>query len=213
MRTPTDTLARLRLDGTPAVLPRPLDAISERWFRAGPRLRLALVLGLVLAVAAALVVRLTTSPWGPPVRVLVTAADLPVGHELAAGDLRPARWPAGLVPDDALADPAGMRLSAAVPTGTLLTRRHASAGGLAAALAPDHAAVAVPADLLPSLPSGSFVDLVGAGHDGTGTVLAGDVEVLRVDSDRVWVGVPRALAAEVAAAGATGQLTAVLLPP
>lgn len=213
MRTPTDPLTRLRLDGAPAVLPRPLDALSERWFRAGPRLRLALVVALCLAAAAALALRLSTSPWGPPAGVLVTVSDLPVGHELAAGDLRTQRWPTDLVPADAIDTAAGLRLAVGAPAGTVLTRRHVATGGVAGALSPDTAAVALPSDLLPSLPAGSTVDLVGAGHDGAGSVLAADVEVLRADSERIWVAVPRAAAAEVAAAGASGRITAVLLPP
>lgn len=213
MRTPTDTLARLRLDGTPTVLPRPLDALSERWFRAGPRLRLALIVLACVVAVVALGLRLATSPWGTPATVLVTATDLPVGHELGPGDVRAQHWPGEVVPADAIDAADGRRLSVGAPAGTVLTDRHVAAGGVAGALAPDAAAVAVPAELLPSLPSGSSVDLVGAGHDGAGTVMAADVEVLRADGDRVWFGVPRSAAADVAAAAAAGQLTAVLLPP
>ena len=213
MRTPIDTLTRLRLDGTPAVLPRPLDALSERWFRAGPRLRLTLIALACVAALTALGVRLATSPWGPPTDVLVTATDLPLGHELGPDDVRAERWPSGVVPADATLRTDGLRLSVGAPAGTVLTGRHVASDGVAGALAPDTAAVAVAADLLPALPPGSRVDLVGAGHDGVGTVLAADVEVLGVDGERIWVAVPRAAAAEVAAAAASGQLTAVLLPP
>lgn len=213
MRIPTDTLARLRLDGTPAVLPRPVDALSERWFRTGPRVRLALIAVLCVGAVAALGLRAATSPWGPPTPVLVADADLPLGHPLAPDDVRPARWPADLVPADALTTIGNVRLAVGVPAGTVMTGRHVASGGLAGALTADTAAVAIAAELLPALPSGATVDLVGAGTDGAGAVLASDVEVLRIDGEAVWVAVPRVTAAEVAAAAAAGRLTAVLLPP
>ncbi|MFA9432194.1 SAF domain-containing protein [Egicoccus sp. AB-alg2] len=201
------------LDGTPAALPRSLDALSERWFRAGPRLRLALVVALLVLAATGYVARITTSPWGAPTPVLVAGADLAQGQDLRAQDVQRARWPADLVPSDAVLDVSDARLATAVPAGTVLTARHLASGGVAGALADDQAAVAVPRELLPRIPAGSRVDLVGAASDGTANVLAGDVPVLRVDTDDAWVAVPRADAAAVAGAAAVGALTAVLLPP
>ncbi|MFN8076828.1 MAG: SAF domain-containing protein [Kineosporiaceae bacterium] len=58
------------------------------------------------AVAAALGLiaagRLSAPPAPVPlVPVWVAATDLPAGARIDPGDLRPARWPAGLVPEDA----------------------------------------------------------------------------------------------------------------
>ncbi|MFA9447120.1 SAF domain-containing protein [Egicoccus sp. AB-alg6-2] len=194
-------------------MPRPLDAVSEWWFRAGPRLRFVLAALVVIAALGGYVVRMTASPWGPPVAVLVAATDLPLGHEPTSGDVRSVRWPAQVVPDDVVTEVDGARLTVAVPAGTALTSRHFADGGIAGALSATAAAIAIERELLPELPPGARIDLVGAGHDGTGTVLAGDVAVLRVDDARVWVEVPRELAAEVAGAAAARALTAVLLPP
>ena len=210
---PTDPLARLRLDGAPATLPRPLDLLSERWFRAGPRLRLVLTLVLALAAAAAFTVRMTTSPWGAPTPVLVAHNDLALGQDLTATDVQRARWPADLVPTDAVQELTDASLTVAVPAGTVLRAHHLEGGGVAAALDTGQAAVAVPRELLPAVPPGSHIDLVGAAGDGSATVLAAEVPVLRVEDEDVWVAVARPVAADVAGAAAAGALTAVLLPP
>jgi len=213
MRPADPPLARLRLDGAPATLPRPLDLLSERWFRAGPRLRLALALALALAAAAAFTVRMTSSPWGPPTSVLVAQHDLVLGQDLTAGDVRADRWPADLVPADAVTALSDANLTVALPAGTVLRAQHLAGGGVAAALDTGQAAVAVPRDLLPAVPPGSQIDLVGAAGDGSATVLATAVPVLRVEDEDVWVAVARPVSADVAGAAAAGALTAVLLPP
>ncbi|GGI03635.1 hypothetical protein GCM10011354_05020 [Egicoccus halophilus] len=202
-----------RLDGAPVVLPRPLDALSEQWFRAGPRLRLAVVVVLLIGALGAFLARLSTSPWGGPVPVLVAGDDLAVGSELADAAVRATDWPADLVPGDAVRTPRDARLTIAVPAGTVLTERHLASTGVAGALADTQAGVAVPRELLPELPAGAHIDLVGAAHDGSGSVLAAEVEVVRVDEARVWIAVGRDEAAAVAGAAASGQLTAVVLPP
>jgi pilus assembly protein CpaB len=207
---------RRAVDGAPLAAPAALDALAERWWRLPPRLRLALVAVAVLTVIAAGTLHLTRSPWGAPVTVLVAAQDLEVGRTLAAGDLRSADRPAGLVPAGALreADHAvGATVVSSVPAGGVVTDRSLGDGGLGAGVPAGHAAVALPVELLPPLPPGARLDLVAADLDARGVLLAGDAVVLAEDDLHVWVVVGRPEAADVAAAAAAGTVSVVVVPP
>jgi hypothetical protein len=204
------------VDGAPPSAPAALDGLAERWWRLPPRLRAALVVVASLTLLAAGTLHLTRSPWGAPVTVLVAADDLEVGATLTAGDLRRADRPAGLLPDGALRDasPAlGATVVAAVPAGGVVTDRHLGDGGLGAAVPAGHAAVALPADLVPALPAGARLDLVAADLDARGVLLATDAVVLAEDGLHVWVVVARSAAADVAAAAAAGAVSVVVVPP
>jgi pilus assembly protein CpaB len=205
-------LTRL-LEGTPPVLPPALDRASERWWRTPPRVRaLSLLVALVLLLVAG-TVRLASSPWGPPVPVLVAARDLPLGAPLDADAVRTTEWPARLVPPGALATVADSVAIAPLAEGSVLTDRLVGEGGLGAALPDGSAAVAVPSELVPVLLPGARLDLVGAELDGRGVALATAATVLTDDGEHVWVAVDHQQAPAVAAAAAAGTVTVVVLPP
>lgn len=209
-----DRASHLRrlLDGPPPSLPSLVDAASERWWRLPPRARVAAVLAAGLLLLAAGAGHVASSPWGPPVTVVVATRDLAIGEELTTADVRRTGWPADLVPAGALSDPAGT-VVAPVPAGSVVTDRHVARDGLARALPDGMVAVPLPAELLPEVPAGARLDLVGATLDGRGVTLAHRALVLAAGGPQVWVAVDHAAAADVAAAGATGQLTLVVLPP
>jgi hypothetical protein len=214
LRTLLPPLPRSGAGGPPLVLPELLDRGLERWWRLGPRVRAAVVVLLLLGLAATAVGRVARSPWGPPVTVAVATRDLPVGAPLQ-GAVVAARRPAALlagdtVPPDAV--PPEATLALGVVAGTVLTARHLRPGGPLADLAAGSAAVAVPTAALPGVTAGRRLDLVIARADGGGVVVAADARVLALDEGLAWVVVPRAAAADVAAAAGRGTLTAALLP-
>jgi hypothetical protein len=205
-------LTRL-LDGAPPVLPPALDRASERWWRTPPRVRaLTLLVALALLLVAG-TVRLASSPWGPPVPVLVAARDLPLGAPLGPDAIRTTEWPARLVPPGALDTVAGSVAIAPLAEGSVLTDRLVSDGGLGAALPDGTAAVAVPSELVPVLLPGARLDLVGAELDGRGVPLATAATVLTDDGEHVWLAVDHQQAPAAAAAAAAGAVTVVVLPP
>jgi hypothetical protein len=200
-----------RLDGPPFALPRLLDRASEAWWSLSPRWRGAT---LVLAAGAFVVLGLahaSATPYGPPTTVLVAARDLPAGHQLTRHDLRRATWPRDLAPEDRLERAAG-RLSTALPEGSPATRRHIADGGVAAGLPDGHAAVPIAVEGLPTLSVGNRVEVVGRDLDGRAVVLAQTGSVVAIDHTDVWLAIPAAQAADVAAAGASGMVTVVVLP-
>ncbi|HEX2028763.1 MAG TPA: SAF domain-containing protein, partial [Nitriliruptorales bacterium] len=149
MEPPRSLAARWRraLEGPPPVLPAPLDRASERWAAAPPRMRAAVVVVAVLVLATIAGRGAATSPWGPPVRVVVATHDLPAGHTLTTQDLRAVTWPRDVAPDDAVGGvgPAlGRSLSSGLVAGAALTGRHLGSGGLGAALPAGRAAVPLP---------------------------------------------------------------------
>jgi hypothetical protein len=201
-----------RFDGAPPALPPILDRASERWWRTSPRIRVLAVLTGIGALLFAGTVRLASSPWGPPTEVLVAARDLAVGERVSASDVRRADWPVTLVPPGALTEVAGT-VVAPVPAGGVVTDRHVGDGGLGAAVPTGHAAVAVPAELVPDLPTGAHLDLIGSDLEARGVPLAAAATVLADGGEHVWVVVTRAEAPAVATAAASGALTVVVLPP
>lgn len=201
-----------RLDGPPFALPRLLDRASEAWWSRAPRWRAA---GILLAIGVLVVLGLahaSATPYGPPTTVLVATRDLPAGHQLTRDDLRRATWPDDLAPHDGLERAEG-RLASALPEGSPATRRHVADDGVAATLPEGTAAVPVPIEGLPILTVGNRVEVVGRNLDGRAAVLANDGSVVAIDDTDVWLAIPAAQAADVAAAGASGMVTVVVLPP
>lgn len=180
-----------------------------------PRVRLAIAaVGIVLLLVTA--GRLATrSPWGGEVAVLVATHDLPPGHTLTAGDLVPAVRPVATVPGgvlDAGTAWVGAVTAGFLPSGATVTAGHLADGGLTDLVVAGRVAVAVPAELLPTLPPGRRVDLVGGTDHQGGRHLARDGRVLAGDGDHVWIEVDRDDAGAVSAAVAWGRITVALLP-
>jgi hypothetical protein len=201
-----------RLDGPPFALPRLLDRASEGWWSLSPRWR-----GVAVVLAAGLLVLLglahaAATPYGPPTSVLVAARDLPAGHQLTREDLRRATWPTDLAPEDGLEQAEG-RLASALPEGSVATRRHIADDGVAASLPDGASAVPVPIEGLPTLSVGNRVEVVGRDLDGRAIVLAHEGSVVAIDDTDVWLAIPAAQAADVAAAAASGMVTVVVLRP
>lgn len=199
------------------MLPPWADTMSERWWSLSPRVR-AVVLAALAVAALALVGRgATRSPWGPPVAVLVAAGDVAAGSAIGPDDVRVARWPARLVPADALTGaPAGAlppdaRARWPVPAGSILTTRHLGAG-MAGLVGDGEAAVSVPRDGLPTLGVGDVVDVIASDLDGRGTRVAVGARVLASDGAFLWLAVPGDRVEAVAAAGAAGRITLAVRP-
>jgi len=168
----------------------------------------------VAATLSAVLLRVALAPYGPPVTVLVTTADLEVGAPIAPSDVTTARWPRDLIPPAALltrADLTGARLALGVTAGSVLTSRHVRTDGPLAALTDGAAAVPVPSGLLRGIDGGSHLDLVTVLGDGTGRTIARDVRVLAVDAETVWLEVSRDRAPDVAAAALRGTLSGAVL--
>jgi Flp pilus assembly protein CpaB len=212
---PLAELRRLidRLDGPAPTWPPALDAALERWVAAGPRVRLAVVVG---AATVALVAAAAIAParWGGAVTVVVATRDLDAGTVVTAADVTVDRLPARTVPPDALRtlDAAvGAGLRHPVAAGAPLLARSSASGGLAGLVAPGRVAVAVPVDLLPALAPGERVDLTGTDEVGAARVLAAGARVLRIDDATVWLEVERPAATAVTSAVSWGSVGVAVL--
>ncbi len=219
-------------------LPRPVRRAARR--------RAVAVIAAV-AVAWWVVVRVDAADrarreWGATSTVLVVTRDLAAGAAIGAGDVRAVRWPTALVPDGALSElPEGRRLTSAVAPGEALVDHRLArpgAGGWAALLEPDEAAVRLPVSgptagivagdrvdvLAPGAPPDTIEldggeldrgeldrDELDAGTSGV-TVVADDARVLQVHGDSLVVAVRRAQASATAGA-ALGGLVAVVVRP
>lgn len=202
---------RSRLDGPPLALAPLLDAASERWWGLRPRARAALALAVTLALALAAVARVLTDPYGAPTTVLVTTRDLPAGHDLGASDLRRRTWPTGLVPPGATDRREG-RLTLPLVAGSVLVASHLDDSGPARGLSATSVAVAVPRELLPELAIGDRLDVLAAGADGAGIVVAQDAVVVASDPTTLWLATDRGSAPAVVAAVLRGAIGIALLP-
>ncbi len=128
------------------------------------------------------VVRALAPPPPPTVEVIVTAHHVPAGIPLSATDLRTARFPPHLVPDDALRaddDALGRRTALDLSAGTVLAT--ALLAGERFAITPPVGAVIVPVRLSASgtaglLRPGDRIDLV-APADGSGSAGSADLRV------------------------------------
>jgi pilus assembly protein CpaB len=173
---------------------------------------MALLVGAALTLLAAGTLHVASSPWGPPVSVLVATGDLEVGHRLDEGDVRRADWPADLVPPGAVLEATGT-VVAPVPAGSVVTGLHLGDGGLGTAVPDGRAAVPLPAELAGDLHPGARLDLVGTDLDARGLVLARDAVVLAHDGTHGGVGVDRMAEAASPAAAMSGAVATVLVPP
>lgn len=168
---------RPRLDGPYPVLPRPLDALSERWAALPPRVRLAVAGLVVVAMAVAVQVRVQRAEqrWGgAAVPALVAARDLAVGAPPDA--LRRVQLPPAAVPPGAVTGvPTDAVLAQALPEGAVLTGAHLDPRGPAAGLPPGHRALPVPVQEGWGILAGAWVDV---------WVLAGETPAHRVATSR-----------------------------
>lgn len=169
--------ADARLDRPYPRLPGPLDAVSERWARLRPRVRMLFAVIAVLALAAAIQARVQRAEqrWGgPAVPVLVAQRDLPVGASDL--DLRRIRLPTAAVPPGAVERlPPEAVLSHALPEGSVLTSAHLDPRGPAVGLAEGLRAVPIPVDEGWRIDEGGLVDVwvLGAGAEPAAQVAGG----------------------------------------
>lgn len=207
----------------PRLAPRLRHRVAAFVTGPGWRRRALLRRSAALALAAAALV-LALAPPATVARspVLVAAADLAGGTTVSANDVVVRQWPSELAPTGVLDDPAaaaGRVLVGAARAGEPLTDRRLVGAGPdpragTAAVPVRLADAAVAALLVP----GRHVDVVTVGKEAdTPTVLAEDATVLAVlaEDNRekgrlVIVGMPRATATRVAAAGLAEQVAVTL---
>ncbi len=205
------------LDGPPVALPRALDRLHERWWAARPRTRAVVVTSTIAVVLLAGFAHLASSPFGPPTSVIVADRELRVGERVEHGALRRTGWPSDLVPAGAMtgvhpSELTGRTVQAPVPAGGLVTDNHLGTTGVAGLLADGQVAVAIPAELLAAIATGVQVDLISRDINGLALELARHATVIDQDDTSVWVAVDEPVAAAVAAAAASGTITAVVRP-
>lgn len=155
---------------------------------------------LLAAVAAGISIlalgRALRSPEDPTTAVVVVARDLPVGHRLAADDVTLARVARGVLPDAALADPAGLAgrvLAAPLGRGEVVTSQRLLDGpGFAAGLPagtqpvpvrladPDAAALLAPGTRIDVLAASSLLAEQTDAGPRAAALIAQDVLVLSV---------------------------------
>lgn len=172
---------RRRLDdllhGPHLTLPRPLDAVSDRWSGFAPRMRTVLGGLLVLLVLFGLDARsrAVDDRWGgTPRSVVIATADLQVGDALS--DVETAELPPAVVPPGALArvDEHAI-LSLALPRGAVVTRAHVDRRGAAVGLEEDMRAVPIPTEPGWGVVEGGWVDVwtLGTGEEASRLVASG----------------------------------------
>lgn len=196
-------------------MPAIIDRWHERWWGLPPRIRQGLAAALIGLAIAVTIAKLFTSPYGPPVTVLIAPRDLAIGQVVAAGDFAQARRPARLVPHDALLVEdrqrvTGRTVTASLIAGSVATWRHLGDLGLVEVLPDGRVGVPVPASALPGLQVGTWVTLVAHQHDGHATELASHALVVGNDGHQVWLAVDPVNGPRIAAAAATGRITAVV---
>ncbi|MEX0953319.1 MAG: SAF domain-containing protein [Nitriliruptoraceae bacterium] len=206
---PRDLLRHLH--GPPVVLPRAIDRLSERWWRARPRARTAAMLALAMTLLLAGSVRSVLGPQGPPVDVVVATRDLEPGMRIHADDVTLVRRARDATPPGSLSAPSdvvGHTVHLPVVRGAVVTARHVTVSGISGLVPPGTVAVPVDPTLVAHVPVGTHLDLVAR----DATVLATNASVIARTEDVVWVAVPDGHAGPAAAAAASGQLTVVVHP-
>lgn len=195
------------LHGPLPVLPAPVDAALEGWWRLPPRVRAVATLVGVGLVIFGILQRTSTSEFGPPEVVAVArtagAAGMPVEFELQ-------RRPQTFVPPNAVREVDQRVLARDIGAGEVVTEWHLAAG-VDSLLTDDEVALAVPDDL-PDLPPHARLFILATGLDGTGVQL-GDARLLTHRPDWLWIALDRDLAPAVTAAMDRGGVTIVLAPP
>jgi Flp pilus assembly protein CpaB len=174
-------------------LRKSIDALRRKWpLSAWVFLLLAVACGLGAISAMSGYrsrIEATRPDLGPPIGVVVAAADLPRGSVLGTGDVQIARLPSRVVPTGALADPSaavGRILLAGIAPGEVVTESRLAprgAGPIAALVPEGLRAVIVTAPLPPgTVRAGDLVDVLatyGGAHPHTEEAAAA-VQVLRV---------------------------------
>jgi SAF domain len=170
-------------------------------------LLLAAIAGLVVADAAA-GVNAARRSWGVTRPVVVAVADVAPGEALGSvTDVRPRPEP--MVPAEAVSHlPAGATARQRIAAGEIVTAHDVTATAGPQALIPDGWR-AVP--VAEPVPSGAAVGDEVAVASG-GIVVAGDGVIVATLADGVLVAVPADVAAQVAQASATAELTLLLKP-
>ena len=174
--------------------------------------------------------------------MVIAVRALPAGHVLTRSDVRVARWPAGLSPAGAPADPTvvlGRRLAGPLTAREAVTSTRLLGRNLVAGLPGDVVAAAVPladAHAVDLVRAGDRVDLLSAGRSDdlappTGSSIAAPAVATVIEGARVLavfaagsggsddtnaevvLAVPRGVAGRIARESPTHVFTAVLAPP
>jgi len=169
----------------------------------------------------------TAEQWGEQVTVAVMTRDLPAGSTITSSDARLVRWPAALVPADALRHlPEQGRLAAAAVDGEVLVGSRladGSPGELSAQLTRGEVAIQLPlSDIAPNVAPGDRVDVVapttGAVSDLSVVastlqveVVASAARVISADDGVVSLAVRRPQAERTAGAALSGVVALVVL--
>lgn len=195
--------------------------------------RRRLLAALTCCAAAGVAVQSLLPPESGGHALVVSAADLPAGAVLTAGDLRTVAVPEAAVPPDSFTSPdqaAGRRLATPLTRGSPLMQTSLVGTGLLTGAPPGTVAVSVrPADpaMARLLSPGQLVDVVAGSSDGQVSadpvLLASAVPVLwtAADGASAWPGSAEtgalvvlaaapAQAAALAAASGTGQVHLIL---
>lgn len=169
--------------------------------------------------------------WGESVPVVVAAHDLAAGDVIGPLDVVVESWPRAVVPPGALAEvPEGRTVTAPIVAGEAVVPARVAPDGLsdvAALLPPGWRAVAIPAagggfgGDLPPLAAGDRVDVLasfdtfdlddGSTDPEPAGVVAEGALVVDVADGAVTVGVPAAVAPDVAFATTRGTVTLALV--
>ena len=205
-----------------------LYARRRRWLPARPSLYWASASGLALLTAlvvGGLVTRAEAARahWGDARPVVVATRTLRPGDVLGDEDVATERWPAGLVPDDAVEGaPVGAVVAAPIFEGQPLVRGQLAPDGLAgvaALLPPGTRALAVPVGSTLPVHVGDVVDVLAtfdptiAPDEDPTFAVAEAATVVGVGDDAVTVAVDAEDATRVAFAIAEGTVTLALRAP
>lgn len=205
------------LTGPMPALPAAVDALGRRWAATSGRVRLLVRVTAVVVLLVAAAGGLVRGPWGPPTSVLVSTDPMSPGDRVTTADVTMQTRPSDLVPADALTDPDQLpndaRAAGALSAGAVLTTSTLHPEGAGALATPGTAVVAVDAQLLPPLPSGTRLDVAVPGHDGTAVLAARDAEVVADDGTWRWLRVAREDVAALAVGVSEGRLVVAVLPP
>ena len=165
------------LRGPHLALPRPLDAIAEKWAAQAPRVRMVVSALIVVATLLGLDARTRAvdDRWGgAPRAVVIARTDLRVGDRL--DQTRTVRLPPIAVPPGALETvrPDAV-LALALPQGAVVTQSHIDPRGAAVGLDEGMRAVPIPTEPGWGVVAGGWVDVwtLGTGAEASALVARG----------------------------------------